>query len=114
MCLDSGPISHALPVTEGHECPSFHDAFRTVPDKVACFSESFVHTVLMSLGVNDSLSLYHSLLHDSSETDGVQTELGRVKVMSQSLAIFAPNISGLCPTEPSFCPAWLSSYPFGS
>ena len=41
-------------------------------------------------------------------------ELGREKVMSQSWAIFAPNVSGLCPTEPSFRPAWLSSYPFGS
>lgn len=63
-----------LPVTDGHECPSLHDAFRTVPDKVTLFSESFVNTVLMSLGVKDLLSPCHSLQHDSSEVDGTQTE----------------------------------------
>lgn len=74
MCPDSGPISHALPVTEGHKCPSLHDALRTIPDKVDHFSESFVNTVLMSLGVNNLLSPYHSFLQDSSEADGTKPE----------------------------------------
>ena len=80
-----------LPVTDGYRCPSLHDAFRTVPDKGTPFRESFVNTILMSPGVKDSLSTRHSLLHDSSEADGTQTESWAESEDDES------KLSHLCP-----------------
>ena len=62
---------------------------QNVPDKVTPLSESFVNTVLMSLGVKDLLSPCHSLLHDSSEADGTQ-RVGQSEGNE-------PKLSHLCP-----------------